>query len=73
MTKVKNINRIDVKIMLRAYHQNIRHFSKCQCVDSCAWMGLEPTAIRRRLRQKSTALNHCATEAALLMQRNTEC
>ena len=28
------------------------------------WMGLEPTAIRHRLRRKSTALNHCATEAA---------
>ena len=30
-------------------------------------MGLEPTAIRLRLRRKSTALNQCATEAAKLI------
>ena len=39
MTKAENLHQIDIKIMRRAYHQNIRHFSKCQCVDSCEGHG----------------------------------
>ena len=35
MTKADNLHQIDIKIMLRAYHPNIRLFSKCECVDSC--------------------------------------
>ena len=46
MTKAENLHHIDIKIMRRAYHQNIRHFSKCQCVDSCVDR-LELDAYRR--------------------------
>ena len=35
-------------------------------------MGLEPTAIRHRLRRKSTALNHCAMEVSFVNQSSRD-